>query len=61
MSAAVRVQLPAVLFVRENVLVPLTRAALPGSAALVSVELMATVSFVLIKFQFASTAFTVTL
>src|SRR5438094_1224868 len=43
------------------VLVPLTRAELDGRVALPSVEVSATVSLVLTTFQFASTAFTVTL
>src|SRR5438552_6958755 len=42
-------------------LLPLTRAALPGSVALASLDVIATVSFVFTTFQFASTAFTVTL
>src|SRR6266851_5167056 len=44
-----------------NVLVPATKAALAGSTAFVSVVLIATVSFVLTRFQLASTALTVTL
>ena len=40
---------------------PATSGALAGSAALVSLELMATVSLVLITFQLASTALTVAL
>src|SRR5678816_3310859 len=55
------VALPAVLRVMVKPRVPLIRAALAGSAALVSVDVIATVSFVLIKFQLASTAFTVRL
>src|SRR5262249_50945280 len=41
--------------------VPLTRAALAGKVAFASLEVIETVSLVLIKFQFASTALTVTL
>src|SRR5438128_1385419 len=40
---------------------PLTSAALAGKAALASLEAMATVSFVLTRFQLASTLLTVTL
>ena len=40
---------------------PALNAALAGRLALLSLEAIATVSFVLIKFQFASTALTVTL
>src|SRR5438552_3883827 len=61
MLDAVTVALPAVLAVMLKLLVPPTRAALAGRAALESLELIATVSFVLITFQFASTALTVTL
>ena len=53
--------LPAVLSVTLKLFVPLTSAALAGKAAFVSVDVMATVSFVLITFQLASTAFTETL
>src|SRR2546427_545209 len=60
-SAAVTVAVPAVLSVRLKLAVPATRDALAGSAALVSLELMATVSLVLTTFQLASTALTVTL
>ncbi len=59
-SEAVTVRLPAVLRVTLKLLLPPTRAALAGKAAFTSLEVMATVSLVLIKFQFASTAFTVT-
>src|SRR5947209_19553703 len=41
--------------------VPLTSAALAGKIAFTSLELIATVSFVATKFQFASTALTVRL
>src|ERR1043166_2934270 len=60
-SDAVNVWLPPVLKVTFNVFVPATSAVFAGSAALASLELIATVSLVLIRFQFASTAFTVTL
>src|SRR5439155_10086055 len=59
-SEAVAVLVPAVFAVTLKVLVPLTRAALAGKAAFASLEPIATVSLVLIKFQFASTALTVT-
>ena len=61
-SVAVRVQLPAVLLVRLKDLVPATSAVVAGNAALASVEVRPTVSAtVLTRFQFASTALTVTL
>src|SRR5205823_13676925 len=60
-SAAATVAVPAVLSVRLKLAVPATSGALAGNAALVSLELMATVSLVLITFQLASTALTVTL
>ena len=60
-SDAVTVALPAVLSVMLKPFVPLTSAALDGNAALASLEVIATVSLVLTKFQFASTALTVTL
>ena len=60
-SEAVTVAVPAVFRVTLRVLVPATSAALAGSAALASLEVMATVSFVLTRFQLASTEFTVTL
>src|SRR5260221_9374564 len=44
-----------------KVCVPLVSAALLGRAALASLEVMPATSLVLIKFQFASTALTVTL
>ena len=59
-SEAVTVLLPAVFAVTLKILVPLTSAALAGKAAFASLELIATASLVLIKFQFASTALTVT-
>ena len=62
MSVAVIVQMPAVLLVRLNVLVPDAKATLAGSTSFTSVESMPTMSaFVLTTFQFASTALTVTL
>src|SRR5262249_44591954 len=60
-SEAVTVELPLVLSVTLKLLVPPASAAFGGRTALLSLEVMATVSFVLIKFQFASTALTVTL
>ena len=60
-SLAVTVWAPEVLDVTLKVLVPATKAALAGSTALASLELIATVSFVLMTFQPASTALTVTL
>ena len=60
---AVTVWLPAVLKMTPlvKVLVPPTSAALAANVALVSLELRCTVSLVLIRFQLASTALTVTL
>ena len=60
-SEAVSVAVPAVFKVVLNTLVPLTRAALAGRAALGSLEVIATVSLILTTFQFASTPFTVRL
>ena len=60
-SEAVTVELPAVLSVTLKVPLPLVRAALAGKLAFTSLEVIATVSLVLIKFQFASTVRTVTL
>ena len=60
-SEAVRVALPAVLSVTLRLLVPVTSAALAGSAAFASLEVTATVSLVFTTFQLASTALTVTL
>src|SRR6266702_1817928 len=60
-SEAVTVGLPAVLSVTLKVLLPLESAAGAGGVALLSLELIATVSLVLIRFQLASTALTVTL
>ncbi len=60
MSVAVNVALPAVFAVTEKFFVPATSAALAGRVALVSLEVMPTVSVELTRFQFASTAFTVT-
>src|SRR5438034_4204889 len=62
MSLAVRVALPNVLSVTLKLLVPPTSAASEGRAALVSEEVILTVSVgVLTGFQLASTALTVTL
>src|SRR5882724_5103934 len=61
MFDAVSVALPAVFNVTAKLLLPPVSAALAGRIAFASLEVMATVSLVLIKFQFASTAFTVTL
>ncbi len=61
MSVAVKVALPAVFAVTANVLVPATRAALPGSVAFPSEDVIPTVSVALTGFQLASTALTVTL
>src|SRR5438552_3894904 len=60
-SVAVRVALPAVLSVTLKLFVPFTSAALAGKATFVSVDVIATVSLVLIRFQLASTALTRTL
>ena len=60
MSVAVKVFEPAVFGVTEKVLVPVTSAALAGSVALASVEVIPTVSVELTTFQLASTALTVT-
>src|ERR1051326_2240830 len=60
MSEAVMVALPAVLSVTLKLVVPATSAALEGNTAFGSLEVIATVSFVLTAFQFASTALTVT-
>ena len=60
MSVAVTVGVPAVFGVTEKVFVPATSAALAGSAAFGSVEVMPIVSVELTGFQLASTALTVT-
>ena len=60
-SEAVTVVLPAVFSVTLKGFVPETSWALAGSTTLASLEVIATVSFVLITFQLASTALTVTL
>ena len=61
-SLAVKVALPTVLSVTLKVFVPDTSAALGGNVAVPAEEVMLTVSeMVLIRFQFASTALTVTL
>src|SRR6059036_2119805 len=59
-SLAVTVQFPAVFSVTLKALVPATRAAFPGRPAPPSLEVIPTVSVELTTFQFASTAFTVT-
>src|SRR6266404_1437900 len=59
-SAAVTVALPTVLSVALKLFVPFTSAALAGIVALESLAVIAMVSFVPTTFQFASTAFTVT-
>ena len=58
---AVTVAVPAVFSVTLKLFVPELSAALAGKTALASLEVIATVSFVLIRFQLASTALTVTL
>src|SRR5437016_3035344 len=60
-SVAVRVLVPAVFSVTLNVCVPEASAAFAGRVALVSVEVIPTVCVELMTFQFASTAFTVTM
>ena len=61
-SVAVTVRLPAVSSVTAKVCVPATSAAFAGSCAFASLDVMRTVSATeLTRFQFASTAFTVTL
>src|SRR5439155_14215583 len=61
-SLAVTVAVPMVFNVTLNDFVPATNAALPGSVALLSEDVMPTVSVaVLTRFQFASTALTVAL
>ena len=61
MSVAVNVFEPAVFGGDREVLVPATSAALAGSVALASVEVMPTVSVEVTTFQLASTALTMTL
>ena len=62
LSAAVSIALPAVFKVTLKIWAPLASAVPPGGIALLSVEVMPTVSLtVLTRFQFASTALTVTL
>ena len=58
-SVAVSVRLPSSLLVTERVLLPAVKAVLSGNTALGSVEVIATVSFVLTTFQLASTEFTI--
>src|SRR6266704_4485055 len=60
-SELVRVAPPPFLRVTPKVRVPLLSGALAGNVALLSLEAMATVSLVAIKFHEASTALTVTL
>jgi uncharacterized protein YbjT (DUF2867 family) len=61
LSVAVNVRLPAVFSVIEKDLVPAAKAALAGSPAFTSEEVMATTSVALFTaFQLASTALTVT-
>src|SRR5207244_3900263 len=60
-SVAVTVRLPTVARVTLNVFVPATSAALTGSVAFASLEVIAAVSVEDTTFQFASTALTVTL
>jgi hypothetical protein len=60
MSVAVKVAVPAVFRVTENVPVPDESAALDGNAAFESVDVIPTVCVELTVFQFASTALTVT-
>src|SRR6266850_227453 len=61
-SEAVTIWLGAVFKVRLKLLVPAAKAALAGNAALISLELIPTVSVTLVtRFQLASTALTVTL
>jgi len=59
-SEPVIVFVPAVFNVTLNTCDPATNAPLLGSPAFTSLEVIPTTSFVLIKFQLASTAFTVT-
>src|SRR5438477_8498244 len=61
LSLAVIVQLPALLKVTAKVRVPADSEALDGFVPFVSVVVMPTVSVLLTRFQFASTALTVTL
>lgn len=59
-SVAVKVRLPAVFKVTLKVCVPATSAAVAGKAALVSLEVMPTMSVELTTFQLVSTELTVT-
>lgn len=59
-SVAVSVEPPASLSVTEKFFVPPTRAALDGSVAFTSLDVIRTVSVELTAFQFESTALTVT-
>src|SRR2546428_442903 len=60
MSVAVTVAVPAVFSVTLNGCVPRTSAAFAGRVALLPVEVIPTVCVELTTFQYASTAFTVT-
>ena len=60
-SEAVTVALPPVFRVTLKSFVPPDKAAFTGNTAFASLEVIATVSLVFIRFQLASTAFTVTL
>jgi len=60
-SVVVTVQLPAVLLVSAKDFVPATSAAFAGSTPFGSVVVMLTVCVLLTRFQFTSTALTVTL
>ena len=61
-SLAVTAQVPAVLLVSEKDFVPETSAALAGRTSFASLELILIKSVALLtRFQFPSTAFTVTL
>src|SRR5205814_819260 len=61
LSVAVTVAVPAVLNVTLKIFVPATSAALAGSVAFVSLEVMPAACVLLTTFQSASTALTVTL
>jgi hypothetical protein len=61
MSVAVTVMEPTVFSVTVKAFVPATMAAFAGSAAFASLDVIPTVSVLLTTFQFASTAFAVTL
>ena len=59
-SRQVTVRLPAVRSVTLSVCVPATNAVFPGRVAPASLDVIATVSLVLMRFQLASTALTMT-